>query len=148
MTRHVTPAELRKITRGSLGAHEALVEAVRLRLALQGLEPIPIYTGGIPRFLPGGQLTLRKNPHQAGLADLMVPYLDLCPQCGVPHARTAFLECKTGRARRSSVQVRSKTNLEALGFLCLLVRRQEDVDSIITAHQKARRVAWPHPRSR
>jgi hypothetical protein len=77
----------------------------------------------------------------------MVPYLDLCSCCGLPQARMAFLECKTGRARRSPVQVRSKTHLESLGFVCLLVRRQEDVDPIVAAHNKARRVACPHPRS-
>lgn len=144
-TRHVTATELGRHVRGSYDAHERLVEAVRVRLALHGLEPVPIYTGGIPKFLPGGHLVLRKNPHQAGFADLVVPYLGLCA-CGLPHARMAFLECKTGRARRSSVQVRAKTSLEALGFLCLLVRRQEDVDPIITAHRTARRIAWPHPR--
>lgn len=149
MTTHVSPAELRGLTKGSLGQHEELVEAVRLRLlTLGGLQAVPIYTGGIPKFLPGGKLTLRRNPHQKGHADLEVHYLDLCPGCGLPHARTAFLECKTGRARRSPAQVRTKTHLESLGFLCLLVRRQEDVDPIIQAHRTARRVAWPHPRSR
>lgn len=147
MTVHITPAQLSKLTKGSLRTHEALVEAIRVRLAIHGLEAIPIYTGGIPRFLPGGQLVLRRNPHQAGLADLMVPHLALCSCCGLPQARVTFVECKTGRARRSSVQVRSKTHLESLGFSCLLARRQEDVDPITKAHQEARRVAWPHPRS-
>lgn len=147
-TEHVSPAQLRGITKGSRGEHERLVEAIRLRCSLQGLEAIPIYTGGIPHFLPGGQLVLRRNPNQRGFADLLLPHLGLCPHCGVPQPRITFLECKTGGARRSSVQVRAKTRLEALGFTCLLVRRQEDVDPTIAAHHAARRIACPHPRSR
>lgn len=148
MTEHVSPAQLRAMTKGSRRAHQDLEEAVRLRLVLNGLDPIPIYTGGIPLILPGGQVVLQRNPHQKGLADLLVPHQALCPSCGIPQARVAFCEMKTGSARRSAVQVRKKTALEALGFLCVLVRRQEDVDPIIEAHRKARRVACPHPRSR
>lgn len=148
MTEHVSFAQLQRLKPGSRREHEGLVEAVRLRCSLQGLEAIPIYTGGVPRFLPGGQLVLDRNPYQRGFADLLLPHLALCPHCGRPEPRVTFAEVKTGRARRSSIQVRSKTRLEALGFTCLLVRRQEDVDPIIEAHHHARRIACPHPRSR
>lgn len=147
-TEHVSPAQLRKKLGGSRRAHEDLVEAVRVRLALQGLDSLPIYTGGIPKVLAGGRIVLEKNPNQRGVADLIVPHQALCPSCGIPQARVAWCEMKTGSAHRSTVQVRRKTALEALGFLCVLVRRQEDVDFIIEAHRKARRVACPHPRSR
>lgn len=147
-TEHVTIGQLRRRTKGSFRSHEELVEVVRLRFVLSGLEPFPIYTGGVPRYLPGGELVLRKNPHQIGIADLIVPFFDLHVGCGLPFGRMAFVECKTGNARRSPAQVKNRTLFESYGFLCLLVRRQEDVDPLIETHRKARRFAWLHPQSR
>lgn len=140
MTTHISPAELHASTKGSHHAHERLVEAVRLRLQFGGIEAFPIYTGGIPKYLPGGQLVLRTNPHQIGIADLLAPFW-ATHDCGRPMGRMAFLECKTGRARRHPGQVRTQRLFESFGFLCVLVRRQEDVDPIIEAHRKARRLA-------
>lgn len=145
MTRHITVEQLRKRARGSYRAHEDLVEAVRLRFTLRGMEAFPIYTGGIPKHLPGGELVLRKNPRQIGIADLMAPFFDIHP-CGVVIGRMAFLECKTGGARRSPAQVRTQSLFESYGFSCLLVRRQEDVDPIIEAHHKARRLMCRPPK--
>jgi len=147
VTEHITAQQLRARTPGSMRLHDGLQEAVRVRLALHGLEAFSVYTGGVPRFLRGGEMVLRRNPHQVGVPDLFVPYLDL-HACGLPYGRIAFLEVKSGAARRKPPQVRFQKLLESLGLPCLLVRRQEDVDPIIKAHRDARRIAWPHPRSR
>ena len=141
MTEHITPDQLRQRTKGSLGAHESLLEAVRVRFALAGLEGFPIYTGGIPKYLPGGELVLRKNPHQIGIADMIVPFRDVVfvGTSAVIVGRLGLLEMKTGNARRSPGQVRTETLFKSYGFLCVLVRNVEDVDPIIETDRNARR---------
>ena len=141
MTEHISPAELVRRTHGSLESHETLLDAVRRKLQLEAdLESIPIYTGGIPRYLPGGALTLRKNPDQEGFADVFLMYLDTLQLHGreVVISRAAFLEMKTGRARRSAAQVKRKRHFESFGAVCPLVRTVDDVDFIVRAHLKAK----------
>ena len=137
----ITAAQLPGTVRGSRAAHEELVEAVRVKLVLHGLEGFPIYTGGIPRWIRG-QLVLTQNPHQIGIADMLCPFLDVAYVGNEPVVvgRTALLEMKTGTARRSAAQVRVTRLWESCGALCLLVRSTEDVDPLIAAHQKAEKL--------
>ncbi len=142
MTEHVTPEQLRARTKGSYATHESLVEAVRVRLAYAGIEAFPINTGGIPKHIPGGELVLRPNPHQVGIADMLAMFRDLA-YVGVepvPVGRLALFEMKTGHARRSPAQVRTEKLFTSYGALCILVRRVEDVDPVIAAHCKATEV--------
>ena len=148
MTEHISPAQLRTRIKGSRVSHESLVEAVRVKLAYAGIEAFPIYTGGIPKYIPGGELVLQANPHQIGIADMILMYRDVAFVGGTPVAvgRLALLEMKTGGARRAPAQVRIEKHFTSYGALCVLVRSVEDVDFIIAAHRKSTEaMAWQSP---
>jgi len=115
--------DLKKVLKGSLRAHEALVEACITLLALYGVPAVPIHTG--PRVTPraGGGFDLRTNPRQRGFGDLVGPL--------PPQGRMLFVECKTGNARRSPAQVRMKERLELAGALCLTVRSATDLEQYL-----------------
>jgi hypothetical protein len=134
VTEYISGQQLRAMTKGSLRSHESLVEACRVFLSMAGIPTWTIYTGGIPKYIPGGQMVLRKNPHQIGFGDLIA----LVRDHEHPGGRVAFLEMKTGNARRHSVQLRSARKFETYGQLALVVRSVSDLEPLVRADRAIR----------
>jgi hypothetical protein len=143
-TERVSAAAFKKLQKGSDRAHSELLEAVRIKLTVAGISVFTIYTGGIPRFIRGGEMVLRKNPHQIGLPDAFALIRWNC-RCGARSSKLVLIETKTGKGRRTADQVRIRKLFESHGAIALLVRSVDDVDGLIEADKQAREASCRQP---
>jgi len=104
---------------GSYSAHESLQAAALQYLELHGVPAIPVFTGPRVRPRPGGGFDLRANPAQKGFSDIAAAL----PADG----RLLLIECKTGNASRSAVQIALQERFQAAGALCVVIRNALDL---------------------
>ena len=119
-TQHITIGELRKRTRGSLRAHEQLVDDGLRYLWLNGVPAMPVHTGPRVRPRPGGGFDLKRNTAQLGLFDILASL--------PPTGRLLLVDMKTGGAKLSTEQRLVRDRFTAAGALCLTARSIADLE--------------------
>jgi hypothetical protein len=115
--------ELRRLLPGSNRRHQTLQQAVLDWCALRHIPAVPIHTG--PRVTPlgDGSFGLRGNRAQAGVADVLATL--------PPFGRTALLEIKTGRAKKSAAQVEFHRRFTEAGAMSLTIHSVDDLTALL-----------------
>lgn len=123
---HIGARELRRRVAGSLAAHQSLVHACLTWCRVHRVPVCPIETSGkvVKR---NGKLELWKNPDQRGISDI-IACLD---------GRAVLIECKTGGAHRSTVQIQRQKEWSNSGALCLVIRSVDELERAITRARAA-----------